>query len=428
MNQQNQDSTKGTSNTRSKLLLIGLPIIIIVAGLLGYIVLSSLAKQPEKKPMLNLAPLVEVSDIHVETVTFEVKSQGSVSPRTQTTLISEVSGMVVAVSDKLHIGGFFKKGEVLLEIDPIIYEVALLEAQSRLESRQAAYIQEQAQAKQAEDEWRMTGKPLTQAPALALRVPQLKRAQAEIKAAEAELKRAKIKLARTKIRSPYDALLTEKYVDIGQYVSVNGQIAKAFAIDYAEVRLPIKQQDVNFLTLPKVNDLGAKGQQVRIYADQGGVPTYWNSHISRYEGVVNQNSRVHYLVAHIDDPYNLYNSEQDAELRIGTFVQARIVGKTMDEVIKLPRTALRGVNTIHTITADNRLNIINVEVIRTDADYVYVKNTIKPKHRLVLTRIVTAVEGMPLRVRGETTPADQDKADDKTQLVNTADEYDDNGK
>lgn len=395
-----------TTRTNNKLLLILVPILIIVAGILVLIALTTRAETPEKKPTITLAPLVEAMVIQPEDITFEVSSQGTVSPRTETILISEVSGMVTDVSRKLNVGGFFKKGELILTIDPIIYEVAVLEAESRVESMQALYIQEEAQSEQAEDEWLITGRPVSDAPILALRIPQLKKARADVKAAEADLKKAKIQLTKTKIIAPYDALITEKFVDIGQYVSTSSQVAKTIAIDYAEVRLPIKQKDIPFLNLPKVNQFGKVGSVVRIESRQGAMDLSWDSHITRYEGVVDSSSRVHYLVAQIDDPYNLlindeHDNEQDAELRVGMFVHATVIGKTSDSILRLPRTALRGADQIHTIDNENNLNIVMVDVIRTDAKYVYIKNNINTDNRLVLTKLSTAIQGMPLRVKGD---------------------------
>ena len=239
--------------TKNKFVVILIPILIIVLGFVVLAVLSGMAEKPEKKSQINLAPIVDVLSIKTQDVVFSISSQGSVIPRTETALISEVSGAVTSVSKKFLVGGYFTKGEVLLEIDPITYQVAVLQSEARLGAAEATYVEENARAEQAEDEWLLSGRPLEDAPLLALRLPQLQKAQADVKAAEADLKQAQIKLARTKIIAPYDALLKEKNVDIGQYVTSGVQLAKTFAVDYAEIRLPIKQHDIAFIDLPKIN-------------------------------------------------------------------------------------------------------------------------------------------------------------------------------
>ncbi|WNC73007.1 efflux RND transporter periplasmic adaptor subunit [Thalassotalea psychrophila] len=387
-----------TQKKKSKIKLILMPFLIILVGVLGSGAMKLMATKPDKKDMEVKPPLVNVIDIQAGDVTFSIASQGSVVPRTETILISEVSGQIINVSPKLRVGGYFAKGEMMLEIDPITYDVNVLQAESRLESMQAALIQEQAQAEQAKQEWGMTGKPLEQAPLLALRIPQLHKAQADVKAAEADLKEAQIKLKRTKITAPYDALLTEKYVDIGQYVSTNGQLAKTLAIDFAEVRLPIKQTDIAYLDLPKLNEMGDKSRKLTISSSQAGKQLHWDSFITRYEGVVNSQSRVHYIVAQIDDPYNLVNDESDIELRIGMFVNANIQGKTAKDIVVLPRETLHGANTVYLAKADNTLSLHNVNIVRTDAENVYVENNFSTTDRVILTGLRTPVEGMPIRV------------------------------
>ena len=230
-----------------------MPFVIIFIAIVIFIIVASLAPKPAKKQVIIKAPLVNVMDIKRADITFKVKSQGSVFPRTETSMISEVSGMVVEVSDKFKVGGYFTKGEQLLAIDDITYQVALVQAQSRLDSAQASVIEENARTQQAEDEWRLTGKSISEAPVLAIRKPQQKKAQADLLAAKADLRAAQIKLERTKIVAPYNALIKTKMVDIGQYVSTGSQLAMTFAVDYAEVRLPIKQRDVAFLNLPRIN-------------------------------------------------------------------------------------------------------------------------------------------------------------------------------
>ena len=120
------------NNTRRMVPLryVLIPITIILVAVTLLILATILAPKPIKKPQVFKAPLVKVSPLLYRDITFSIDSQGSVVPRTETRLISEVSGMVTQVSDKFQVGGFFQKGDVLLSIDDISYKVALLQAQS----------------------------------------------------------------------------------------------------------------------------------------------------------------------------------------------------------------------------------------------------------------------------------------------------------
>jgi hypothetical protein len=102
-----------------KLLIFG----ILVGAVAIVIVMSSMRPQPPRKERVELDPLVEVMVLEAMTEQFEVRSQGTVMPRTETVLSAEVSGTVTWISPKFVAGGVFDKGEVLLRIDPTNYDV-----------------------------------------------------------------------------------------------------------------------------------------------------------------------------------------------------------------------------------------------------------------------------------------------------------------
>lgn len=398
-----KDSVKKQNRRMVPLRYVLTPFVIIFAAIVVLVIFTVMAPKPAKKVVEIKAPLVSVISLEPKNVSFEIESQGSVVPRTKTNLISEVSGVITSVSDKFQVGGFFRKGEELLTIDDISYQVALLRAQAQLESAQAVLIEEQARNKQAEDEWRLTDRPLEQAPILALRLPQLKKAQANILAAEADLREAKIKLARTKIIAPFDVMLSEKHVDIGQYVTVGTKLAATFAIDYAEVRLPIKQRDLAFLDVSRINQHIEQGQgaQVELFYNVDGKKHSWLAQITRYEGVVDSTNRVSYFVAQINDPYGVLASSEHDEIRIGTFVNAKVSGKSISNVTVIPLGAIYSGDTIYLIDKDNRLVIEKINILRTDANFAYSLDQISSDKRLILTKLTTPIEQMKLRVDGE---------------------------
>lgn len=377
------------------------PIAFILLAIIALIIVTVLSPKPAKKPIVVKAPLIEANDIVRKDVQFIISSQGSVLPRTQTNLTSEVSGQITHVHPKFNVGGFFSKGEVLLAIDDISYKVALLQAQSRLDAAKAQLVEEQARKEQAEDEWLLTGKTIEQAPILALRLPQLQKAKADVKAATADVTEAEVKLARTKIKVPYDAMINEKNVEIGQYVSTGSTLAMIFAVDYAEIRLPVKQRDVAFLNLPKINNENDDTSQVDVFYELMGKQYTWSSQLTRYEGVVDSKSRVHYVVAQVNDPYSLLSTTKHEELRIGTFINANIAGKTIENIVAIPRSALHGADKVYLIDSDNKLHIQTIDVLRNDDESVYSHDSFEIGYRLVTTQLETPVEGMTLRVAGE---------------------------
>ena len=200
----------------------GLRVLLILAILLGavaiFVVLTGLREPPAKKESEILAPLVEVLEMQPMRAAFRIESQGTVMPRTQTTLSSEVSGTIVEISPKWIAGGVFAAGEVLMRIDPTNYSVAVDQAKALVRQRQ---IEFDGAEKLLSQGYRAEAEHASAAAALA--------------SAKAELTRANRNLERTYIRVPYAGMVRSKDSDIGQFVNPGTRLGVVFATDEAEV-------------------------------------------------------------------------------------------------------------------------------------------------------------------------------------------------
>ena len=408
--------TKSQSNMNNKRRMIPLsyvvtPIAIIFIAIILVVIVAIFSPKPAKKPVVIKSPLVEVVTLKPEKIRFVVQSQGTVQPRTETTLVAEVSGMVTQVSPKFLVGGFFEKGEWILTLDDAIYQINLTKAQARLATAKASLLEEEGRAQQAKQEWLLTGNSLENAPALALRVPQIEKARADVVSAEADLREAKIRLEKTKIVAPYNAMLKEKRTDVGQYVNAGSQLAVTFAVDYAEVRLPIKKRDLNFLNTGRIDQVEQQLDPVQLYSMLDQKKQTWQSHIVRYEGFVDSKSRVYYAVARVKDPYNLLNEASShnnkVDLQVGSFVRATIQGKAISAVYAIPRSAISGTNTVYVLDKENKLAILNISVLRSDADYLYSQDSQLADQRIIITKLETPVAGMSLRLANESSNSTQ---------------------
>lgn len=388
--------------------------ILIVAGA-GAITAALIWNRPS--PVVN-APeervtLVEIQAAHARDMQFSVSSQGTVAPRTQTTLVAEVSGRVMSVSERFVVGGFFREGDLLLSLDSADYEVSVQQARANLLTAQAQMTQEQAQADQAARQWDSSGRPRADAPPLALRTPFLAEANARVLFAEADLARANRQLERTKIRAPYDGLVREKMVDIGQYVGTGTQLAGTFAVDYAEVRLPLTDRDIAFLNLPRPGVIpsaantastsawgeearanGTSGTPVTLRTTVGGKALQWEARIVRTDGVIDSASRVYYAVAQVRDPYGLRETSVKPALSIGSFVNATLQGITAHGVFTLPHAAVRSADQVMIMDNEQRLRIRTVEVLRTDTNNVYVNGGLNDGDRVIISPVPVPIEGM----------------------------------
>ncbi len=347
--------------------------------------MSQMKPPPQTREVAEIHPLVEVMPLAETAVDFRVRTQGTVRPRTETVLSAEVSGPIVWISPKFVAGGVFEAGEELLRIDPTNYQVAVEQAEAVLKQRRIEY--------EGAEKLKLKGYRAE---------ADLASAAAALATARAELTRAKRDLERTRITLPYDGMVRAKEADIGQYVTPGTRLAVTFATDYAEIRLPLTDQDLAFVDLPDPGALTeggtAEGPAVRLTAEREGRIGTWQARIVRTEGVVDETNRVTYAVARVQDPYGLRPDNAGRRpLPVGTFVAAEIDGVTMEDLVRVPRRALRANDQLLFVDEDDRLRIRAVDVIRADAEYAYLHRDSVQGERITLTALESPINGMRVR-------------------------------
>ncbi len=335
-----------------------LPLVIVAVACWGTKKLLGSAEVPRgfKRP----PTVTRVEGTTLKTTSYQVliPSQGIVEPRTQSTLIPEVSGKVIELAPALREGGFFDEGEMLLRIDPLDYETQIVVAQRNVAQAEALLQQEKARALQARENWKRLGKA-GEPGALASREPQLAEARAQVAAAEAQLVKAERDLERTVIRAPYSGQTLRKSVDVGQVVSNGTVLAELYADDYVEVRLPLRNEDLAFIDLPEAyRDDGPVSDgalpEVILSANLGGTEAQWKGRIVRVAGALESRSKQLFVVAHVDDPYTR-RDDGTPPLRIGLFVQATIQGNRLQDVFVIPANALRANDEVVLIDKKSRM-------------------------------------------------------------------------
>jgi len=376
-------------------------LIVLSLALVAGLIAVNKARRPERKEEAVQAIMVDAIPVERVSLNLSVFSQGSVVPRTETTLVAEVSGIIVNVSANFVAGGFFRKGESLLEIDPSDYETGLKRAQANLASRKAQFADQKARSDQALKDWKNMGRQ-GEPSDLTLRKPQLAEAHANVQAAEADLQKAQRDLERTHIKLPYDGLVRTKQVDIGQYVAPGTPLGVTFAIDTAEIRLPLSATDVTFLDLPSATDPADKPRlQVTLTTESSGIGGQWQAEIIRTEGVIDEKSRVTYAVAQVVDPYGVLGQSHQGELKVGTFVRAEIQGLRVNNVFTLPRSVLRADNTVLVANAERKLEIRQVSVLRAEPRSVYIHDGILDGDMVITTTLDAAIPGTQLAISSD---------------------------
>lgn len=367
-----------------------------------------MATKPEPQRRIPPTPVPTVNAMRLAKQTFQVivPSQGVVQARTRSSLIPQVSGEITWISESFRSGGFFKPEEELVKIDPRDYETALVVAKATLAQRASAYEVEKAQHEQAKVNWGRLGNG-EKASALVLREPQLAEAKALMESAAANVERAERDLERTVIKAPYEGRIMEKNVDVGQTVSPGTTLAEIFATDYVEIRLPLRNEHLDFVDLPEMfRDL--KPQEsllrpaVRLTGQYGSRDVTWNGRVVRTQSAFDARSRELFVIAQVDDPYGKVD-EEHPPLKINQYVRAEIQGDQLEDVFVVPRAALRNNDEVVLIGKDNKIIRRAVEVIWRQGEQVVIRDGVTEGEVLCLSSLLFAADGAEVRpvIEGE---------------------------
>jgi RND family efflux transporter MFP subunit len=367
------------------------PGVILLVSVFGAFTL--LATSPELKPT-SLEPLsttVRVLEMQPQSVRLTVHSQGTVAPNTETELIPEVSGRIAWISPSLVNGGTFAKGALLLRLDEQDYVTALDRARATLTRAEAEHQHAQFEHQRLES---LEAKQLASRSALESALRTLRVGEAFLQEARAAVAQAERDLERTRIQAPFTGLARRVSVDIGQFVSRGNSVATVYASAEAEVRLPIADRQLAYLNLPTGvgGELPAELQpMVTLSAEFGGRQLTWEGRIVRTEAQIDTMSRMIHVVARVD------NNTQATPLSVGLFVNATIEGLLADDVMVLPRSALREGNRVLVVDAEDRLRYREVDPLRLYQDQVLIRGGLVPGERVCVSPLQTAIDGMPVK-------------------------------
>lgn len=373
------------------------PIIILVVAAVGVALLYSTAPTPARSEPERAIPTVRTIDATPRKLNLMVRSQGTVTPRTQADLLAEIDGRIVWIAPTFAPGGFFDAETPLIRLEARDYELALDRAQA---SVQRARSERQFAASELARQKGLSSGGVASASQLADANRASTVAEANWLDSRAALEQAERDLERTEIRAPFAGRIREEGVDVGQFVNRGSMLARLYATDYAEIRLPIPDEQLAFLDIPAPAPgapLDVGGAEVRLTALFAGQPNEWIGHLVRTEGEIDQRSRMVNVVARVEDPYRTKSAMPSLPLTVGLFVQAEIKGPEVENVIVVPRYAMRNDSEILIVGPDNILHTRIVDVIRVDRDDVLVRGPLGEGERICISPLQIVIDGMQVR-------------------------------
>ena len=376
-----------------------LPVAAIAVALLVSALLFATRPRPVvQEPELRI-PLVRVVTAQPQDLRLEVVVHGTVTPRTESDLVAEVPGRVVWVSPAFVAGGFFSEGEELLRLDGRAHAISVDRTQASVKLRAS-----EARLASADAERRhgLAARGVASSADVEEFENRAAVASALLDEARAQLAQAEFDLERSVVRAPYDGRVRERSVDVGQFVNSGTGLARIFAIDYAEVRLPIQTDDLAYLDLAGLDGASAMDEApaddvpVLLSARLGGRELEWPARLTRSEGSIDLRTRMLHIVARVDDPYARLDASR-VPLPAGLFVRGKILGRELTGVYRLPVAVLRDGDQVFIVDTDGLLRMRPVEIIQRERKEVVIGAGLDPGNRVIVSAMHAVTDGMRVR-------------------------------
>jgi RND family efflux transporter MFP subunit len=364
-------------------------VIVLAIGLSSFLV----SYQPEIDKIIpaKTLPTIETKNIKLTTISQSVTAYGLVKPHKQIALASEIAGRVIWVSEKLISGGKFDQFDPLIRIENTDYKLQLDKAsaentraqvdlgiyESDYQRQQGLFKKNLISNSQLDDAYKV-----------------YKRAEATLKITQANLEQASLNFQRTEITAPFSGRVQQESIDEGGYLTVGASIATLYADDIVEVRLPISNDDLGFLNWPQQMRGTLSPEEsiaVSITSTYGGIDYQWQGQLVRIESEVDPKTRLFHAVAVVKNP----EFGEQPPLTVGLFVTAEIAGRSYDQSVLLPRSAVID-NRVLIVNEDNRLMYREIEIIRINKDSVLVGRGLNNNELICVTPPSIIFEGMEI--------------------------------
>lgn len=386
---------------------IGISVVVLGIAIAIFTGLYLTRPNPKRTEERREATLVEVTHVSPARHELSLEAYGRVVPAREVAVIPEVGGRVVFVDDRLMPGAHFKKGEVLLRVDPRNYRAALQQQSAAVQQAEVEREMERGRRVVAQQEWELfgqagdaegAGEPSR---ARALREPQLRSAEVAVQAAVSGLTKARLDLGRTAIRAPFDVMVLSESVDLGQVVGAGTTLANLVGTEafWVEVSVPV-------WALPRIRiptagggDSAAPAGSATIHLETPTSSREIQGTLRRLLGDLDPAGRLARVLVEIPDPLSM-DEENSPPLLLGSYVRVDIAAGTSAPLFRIPRRSLRESSNVWLMDDMDRLENRQVTVVWREKESVLVSG-LDESSRVITSRIPTAVNGLALRLPTE---------------------------
>ena len=344
-------------------------------------------------------PLVETMTITADTHFVTLSAMGTVIPSRSITLKSRVGGFVKKKSEKLIPGGLFKKGEIVLQLEQEDFLLNVARQKAALEKLQAGLRLEMGKQDVARAELKIlqsNSKKIISNADLALREPQLAQIKADIAGAKIDLAQANLDLDRTTIKAPFNCMVMEVNVEPGSQISSQDTLASLSGTDNYWVQATLPTDQLKWINFP----LKGHGKGSPAWISSRNNPAR-PGHVIRLLGTLTKETRLASLLITIEDPLGL-QAQSSSPLLLNSYVNIRIQGTRLPQVIALPRKVVRDGDQVWCVGDNRQLIIKSIETVWRNEHRIFVSGGLEPDDEIIISDMSSPIDGMLIQVQGKT--------------------------
>ena len=139
------------------------------------------------------------------------------------------------------------------------------------------------------------------------------------------------------------------------------------------------------------------GIPVTLSANVAGQYSEWQGRIVRTDSRFDSQTRVLYAYVEVRDPFGA-GASNGVPLAPGLFVNAAVDGQKLENIIVVPRSALRGADQVYVANADGTLSITTVDVMSSNKDDAILSGGLEIGDAVITSPIRGVADGMKVQV------------------------------
>ena len=345
-------------NKRKLIISVILTFLILVVGMLAYHKLGS-KKPPVRKNFEQAKELreVEVAQFLVENADNNIVIDGRLNSYQTVNLSSKVTGQLNASSKAFKKGAYFKKGELIFDIDQREAKYNLFALRSNLLNQITQIMPDlKLDYPQAFQNWKKyldefdVESPVKELPVITNDQEKYYVASKNIYNTYYSIKSNEARLSDYQIYAPFSGVVTATNVFEGSMISPGLQLGTLTSTGYYELEAPLSETQLQYVKV---------GQQVELVSELSG---------KKWVGKVN---RISSTIDPATQSIPLFIGVSGSGLKEGMYLKGNLRGSSLKQVAALPKDIIVDQEYVYSVK-DSTINQTKLEIVSRDDEHVYV--------------------------------------------------------